>query len=497
MPVIELVVDQPLPRWQADCAARLAAEPEVAVRLRHLASTGGRLWRGMARRSAQLRPTVPPRLAGSAEPGDLVIDLTGRRGAIEPCWKLLRGDGRPLSTPFPYADVWCRPGGLAVVLLVDQAGRVVRSVHLSSQERGYRRLVDDVLRFAALMPVLGWRDLCAGAAGPELPAPALHGGGGSPLGLLVGGVRYLGQRLVGGFSVDQWRVGLADQPIHAFLDPRNRPRIDWLTRIEPTAYCADPIARPDDPDEIWWERYDYATHHGVLQRMRRGSGLPPETVEMDVDCHQSFPGMVQIDGEVLLLPEMSQSGTTRLYRLRADGTRECLAILPVPGIDPILFRWQDRLWLGLTRADLDTRSNFCLWHAPALSGPWTEHRGNPVKVDVRSARCAGPPFRHDGQLYRPAQDCAMGYGRRVVINRVLSCSPTEFREEVVAVVAPRPEWSTHDGLHTLAPCGERTLIDAERTVFSFPGLGAKLGRRWRARATRRPAPSHTTPAHPR
>ncbi len=495
MPVIELLVDHPLPRWQADCARRLAAG--AVVRLTAGAGQGGRSWRAVAGHVCQLKPVAAePEASTDTAPADVVIDLAGRGEGPDRRWRLLCGDGRPLAAPFPFADQWCRPGGLAAVLLVDEAGRVLRSAHLSVQGRFYTRLVDDTLKFAALLPALAWRDRLNGIAPSGLPGPVARRGGGSPWALIGGGQRYARQRLVDALSTDLWRIGLVHQPIHAFLDPTRQPRIDWLTRIEAAAYCADPIAHPCHPGEIWWERYDYLTHHGVLQRARLGSAVPAETVDLGVSCHMSFPGMVKLDGRTLLIPEMSESGTTRLFSLDREGHWECLAILPVPGVDPVLFRWEDRLWLGLTRADLDKRSNFCLWHATSPSGPWTEHDANPVKIDVRSARSAGPLFRHNGALYRPAQDCTLSYGKRVVINRVIDCTPTRFREEVAAVVGPQPDWTTPHGLHTLAACGEHTLIDAKVTVVSTAGLAAKLGRRV-GRSTRPPASSHRSPAHPR
>jgi hypothetical protein len=199
-------------------------------------------------------------------------------------------------------------------------------------------------------------------------------------------------------------------------------------------------------------------------------------VALGVDVHLSYPFLTRIDGQVILIPEMSGSGMTRLYRVGVDGRPEHLASLPVPGIDPILYRWADRCWLGLTCADIDARSNYCLWHAPDVAGPWTAHADNPVKIDVRSARSAGTPFWHEGHLYRPAQDCSDGYGGAVSINRVLECTPQAYREEVVAVVRPKPHWRASQGLHTLSSCDGRTLIDAKVAVLSAAGLWSKASR---------------------
>jgi hypothetical protein len=88
-----------------------------------------------------------------------------------------------------------------------------------------------------------------------------------------------------------------------------------------------------------------------------------------------------------------------------------------------------------------------------------------VKIDVRSSRPAGAPFRVDGALYRPAQDCSSTYGARVNINRVAALSPTEFREEVAASVEPDARGDYPGGLHTLSRLGGRTLVDGKRSVF--------------------------------
>jgi hypothetical protein len=83
-------------------------------------------------------------------------------------------------------------------------------------------------------------------------------------------------------------------------------------------------------------------------------------------------------------------------------------------------------------------------------------------MPVRSARPGGTPFHHDGALYRPAQDCSVTYGGRIVINRVLRLSPTAFEEEPVSTVEPDPDGPFPDGLHTLSSLGNVTLVDGKR-----------------------------------
>ncbi|MFW9880029.1 MAG: hypothetical protein ACFFG0_43700 [Candidatus Thorarchaeota archaeon] len=107
------------------------------------------------------------------------------------------------------------------------------------------------------------------------------------------------------------------------------------------------------------------------------------------------------------------------------------------GIDPTIFRYNGKWWVLYTDADLDNKNNLCDCHAPDFFGPWKKHVLNPLKIDIRSSRPAGTPFIHNGNLYRPAQDCSRIYGGRIIINRINRLSETEFDEEAISVVEPQ------------------------------------------------------------
>jgi hypothetical protein len=99
-----------------------------------------------------------------------------------------------------------------------------------------------------------------------------------------------------------------------------------------------------------------------------------------------------------------------------------------------------------------------LFHAPSPLGPWTPHRGNPVKSDVRGARPAGRPFRHGGRLLRPGQDGSRRYGWAIRIFEVRRLDPEGFEEVEVGWIPPR--WRA--GLlatHTLNFAEGLTVID--------------------------------------
>jgi hypothetical protein len=90
-----------------------------------------------------------------------------------------------------------------------------------------------------------------------------------------------------------------------------------------------------------------------------------------------------------------------------------------------------------------------------------------VLTDSRIARGGGAPFRHEGQWYRLAQDCALGYGLGVHVLRIDELTPTTFRETRVATFRPSlagPGWI---GLHTLAVGDGIVVLDAYRNVVNL------------------------------
>src|SRR3990170_2959561 len=129
----------------------------------------------------------------------------------------------------------------------------------------------------------------------------------------------------------------------------------------------------------------------------------------------------------------------------------------------IYLQYEGVWWLIST--DQGSYFNLFVWYAPDLLGPWKPHAANPVKTDIRSVRPAGTPFMYNSYLYRPTQDCSRTYGGRTVLNRVTRLTPTEFKEELAAVIEPYTNSPFPDGVHTISAVGDITLIDGKRFIF--------------------------------
>lgn len=298
------------------------------------------------------------------------------------------------------------------------------------------------------------------------------------------------------FLVEHWRIGVVNEPISALLDTAAPPAIQWLTPPEWKGYWADPCAHPLEPGIIYAERLDERTEQGRIECLMlsgtrlvsrgevlvEGAGGFPKRVGKGM--HASFPHTFVHDGQAMAIAETEAARELRLYRIESPTLwrDEGLLLEDVAAADPAIFRWNDRWWLAWTDADRGQHDHLLLYHADDLHGPWRPHPANPVAVGVNGSRMAGGFFVADGQLYRPGQDCASGYGSAVQLFRVECCSVDSYREVHIATLAPDRHGPAPHGLHTVNSWGSRTLVDGRRLRVNPLALQRKAMRRLRGGA---------------
>ncbi len=281
---------------------------------------------------------------------------------------------------------------------------------------------------------------------------------------------------------DQWNVGRIDRPISAFLNPDLPPApITWLPAANRAEFKADPFGVIREGRlTILYEHFSYRTNRGTIAAvdLPLDSAVEPAAATAPVPVqigpqpavHLSYPYLIEVEGRLRCIPESHEAAEVGLYEIERFPDRwvKAAALLEaIPIVDATLFHHEGTWWLaGSEPTAKGTTCELSLWHAAAISGPWHPHAGNPVKMDVRSARPGGTPFHANGVLFRPAQDCSTTYGGRVIINRVVTLTPTAFEEVEAATVEPDPNGHYPAGLHTLSSVGDITLIDGKRVLFS-------------------------------
>jgi hypothetical protein len=221
---------------------------------------------------------------------------------------------------------------------------------------------------------------------------------------------------------------------------------------------------------IFLEEYLYSRHKAhiaVLELAPDGERTSSPVIVLERDYHLSYPCVFEWQGAYYMVPETVHNRTVELYRARSfpyAWELQTTLLEDVQAVDTTLTESGGRWWM-FTNIAWDRASKWSDWndelhlfHAPSPLGPWTPHRGNPVKSDVRSSRPAGRLFTRGGDLYRPAQDCSQRYGYAITINKILSLNTDEFREVAVAKILPN--WSANlVGTHTINSAKGLTVID--------------------------------------
>jgi len=358
-------------------------------------------------------------------------------------------------------------------------GVVLKQAWFQTQLKSYRKSRDAAFLDSTDLPARVCRDLLAGrgeyVSGPASPtrAPVYRMPTNTQsLGLAVRlCMRRLSDACVWLFRHRQWNVGIADAPIHAFLAPGFAPKVRWLPAPARRRFVADPFGiRRGATTTILAEELDQAEQIGRIVAIEWPDGGAPHVRRgvLDFDVHASYPHLLEHEGSIWCVPEISASGELALFRALEFPLRwEKVATLSrgIAALDASLVQHEGRWWMFYGVEGRKGAVHLHAQHASTLAGPWSAHACNPLKTDVRGTRPGGTLFHHEGALYRPAQDGTHGYGSGVTINRVTRLSPTEFAETPAALVRPDASGPYPSGVHTLSSLGDRTLIDGQRTLF--------------------------------
>ncbi|HZO24249.1 MAG TPA: hypothetical protein VFB37_17285 [Steroidobacteraceae bacterium] len=499
-----ILLDRPqLKRWQLNCLQRLLGLPQVQpVCLIQVGGPTTKLSRGPAPSEipaddGTLEAVLPlpaalEALSGAIPSGlDFVLSFASapaaaalREQARWGVWRYQFGDwtrlrgGPPGFWEVHYGDpesavllVRETPDPDAVVVLREGYVRTLAQ----SVARNRAQLLSVAVHFAAQMCL----DLQNGVVEHMSTATRRSGAPahGDPTSLqrAICTLRILGRMAAEGyhalFTHTQWNVGIVEQPITAFVNGARPTSVRWLPAPKRNEFRADPFGVLRDGHlTILLEDFSYISNRGTISATQPAAGTTvPVTIGPQPAVHLSYPYLIEVEGRLYCMPEAHEAREVVLYEVKRfpdDWARVARFPIETVIVDATLFRHEDRWWIaGSEPGTKGASSELHLWYAPAIEGPWTAHPGNPVKIDIRSARPAGTPFYRDGQLYRPAQDCSRSYGGRVSINHVLALTPTAFQEVVVATVEPAATGLFREGIHTLSSVGAITLIDGKRTLF--------------------------------
>lgn len=294
--------------------------------------------------------------------------------------------------------------------------------------------------------------------------------------------------------MDLWRSAIVRRPALSVLrgEALRPEEVVWLPPNGRRCFRADPFGLWRGGHlYVFVEAFDYFERIGRIEVLVYDSALnllDTRTV-LRRPFHLSYPSVFEAEGETWMLPEAFASGTLTLYRARRfpdEWEAVCDLALDGPAIDATLARHDGLWWLfySPSQPKAARRSHLHVAWAEALTGPWTLHPANPVRIDPTSARPGGSVLREGETLVLPVQDCRRSYGDAIRGLRIDRLDTHGFAATPGPPLRP-PGWmAPHlDGLHTLSAAGDVALIDVKYMDASPAGtLGRLAGiatARWR------------------
>jgi hypothetical protein len=233
-------------------------------------------------------------------------------------------------------------------------------------------------------------------------------------------------------------------------------------------FWADPcVVKSKGEHYVFFEDYDYARGIGNISAFwigLDGSRGVPQTV-LSTGSHLSYPFVFEWQGVRYMIPESSSERMVKLYREQNfpyQWRLESILLNNIAAVDTTLFEHDDHWYLfaNVSESGGSKWDELFLFVADTPLGPWLPHPMNPIVSNVEAARPAGAIFRHNGKLYRPAQNCAPSYGASIEVQEVLALSPRDYRERPAYKI--EPTWLPNiRGCHTISLSNEITLLDCK------------------------------------
>jgi hypothetical protein len=163
-----------------------------------------------------------------------------------------------------------------------------------------------------------------------------------------------------------------------------------------------------------------------------------------------------------MIPENSAAREVVLYRAEQfphRWLRHAVLISDAEISDATLLQRDGLFWLFGTLRDGygSTSDTLVVYHAPALTGPWTPHAANPILIDRTAARPAGAFIERDGRTWLPVQDGTNGYGGGMGLSELRELSTTGVR--LAPPVPFNPAGDSHKRVHTYNTAGSFEVID--------------------------------------
>ena len=214
-------------------------------------------------------------------------------------------------------------------------------------------------------------------------------------------------------------------------------------------------------------------HIAYVELGENGVIEPTPKIALKESFHLSYPFIFNHENKWYMIPEAAGSGQLYLYESTSfPGKWERIQVLiKDQKIYDATLHFHDGYWYLFCTSKLDNSLSsdvylHIFYSKDFLREAFIPHPGNPHYRDIRRARPAGKIFLHEGELLRPSQVSAPGYGNKININRIITLSPEKFEEEVIDTIGP--EWNKRiNSIHTFNHAEHLSVADIQTNRFSL------------------------------
>lgn len=288
-------------------------------------------------------------------------------------------------------------------------------------------------------------------------------------------VRWIGYKIFKRFEFmlvkEHWFIGIRRRTGEFALDSLSQKSFSVLNSGKEKFYADPFLFEWNNENYLFYEELCYSKKIGKIScsKLLDDGSLTDSKVVLNKDYHLSYPMVFEFEGVIYMIPETASNRTIELYRavqFPEVWVLEKVLFSNVRAVDTTLYYDGNTYWMftNIAHRKGNTYDDLHVFYAQSPLGEWFPHPLNPVVSDVRKARPAGHLFELGTRLIRPAQDCAVRYGHRLMFSEIDVLSETDYRERTIGFL--NPTWRRGNlATHTINYNDKFAVIDGKRLIF--------------------------------
>lgn len=207
-------------------------------------------------------------------------------------------------------------------------------------------------------------------------------------------------------------------------------------------FWADPfLFKYKEEYYVFFEKYINKIGRGIIScgKLINGEVINVEDV-LITDYHMSYPNIFEEDGEIYMIPEISEKKRLEIYRCVEFPNEWELYSSAFEGeyvVDTIYYKDKNnKKWLFLSKTvheSNDNCSELYIYSIDSLKlNEVISHKQNPIFADCKNSRNGGAIFELGNDLIRPSQNNSYGvYGFSINFNKINTLNLNEYKEEKI------------------------------------------------------------------